>query len=184
VTPPSRPTASPQWLLVGAVDKLAEACFFLRKLDEAAGWVECSYYASAFGSACYSVRDLLAKVAKADAAWREWWSTKEKTLWASPLHSYFHHTRNADIHEGCGFVEGVSMTLRAGPAGLELTETPLAKDTAQYTPGDLVTECSEYFGGLVRLAAETYRTVAPTLDPDGQLRQSILSLEADASPLH
>ena len=164
---------------LGVVDKFAEARFFLQKVEGAADFVECCYFTSAFGSACYSVIECLKRTSRATQETRHWWSLRLKDLKTSPVHRYFHEGRNVDIHEGFGLVEGINLELKERNGELIAHEKWLLIERPSHSVGSPAQECRDYFESLLRIALDGYRRFAAVWDPDAQLAQSFGKLERE-----
>ncbi len=170
--------------IVGVIDKVAEARFFLCKLEASTDFAECAYYASAFGSACYSIVECLKRRSRDPKDACDWWRSVFDGLKASPMHRYFHDGRNDDIHEGNNLVSGIEVKISVVDSKVVGATSPLLKAGRPYSPGKPAIECREYFISLLRVVLDGYRRFNGAWDPDRALASEFSIYEGELTPLH
>ncbi len=170
--------------IVGVIDKLGEAGFFLEKLAQTGEFPESSYYASAFGSACYSLIECLKRRSRNPKEAQTWWQRTYELLKANPMHRYFHKIRNEDVHEGEGLVSGIEVEVMLKGDQVSTVTRPTMRDDESYSPAALATECRGYYLLLLKAVTDGYQQFGKNWDPDGDLSETISTLGREIDELH
>ena len=179
----NRPATGTNWAL-GVIDKLGEARFFLRKLESTTDFVESSYYASAFASACYSVGQYLEARCAREPAQKAWWDRTHARLLADPVYKYFSDARGAEVHQGDSIVSGLAFSLVETEDGQLVThEKVMLKGGGPADASDSpAVEGRAYLVILLNAAREGFYQFGQDWDPSNALRNELAMLEKEKAP--
>ena len=151
--------------------KIAEAQFFIQKLEEAAEdyhLLAARCYVSAFVSAARSITFTL-KASIADIPnFKEWYDMHENSMKNNPLAKYFLFARNESQKVGYYPINGMGRF--KDDDGIEKTNFyfdnyyPEQKELVPEI--DAVTACKEYFKILLEVIYDCFKTFGALIDPD------------------
>lgn len=141
--------------------KVAEAEFFLRKLNESErDFFELRCYLSAFVSSTRSITFALQAVLKKNKSFDSWYELQQARLGADNLARFFNKFRSINQHIG----ENVANAGISGKGGkLTYLFTP-TQDVQRVPEIDVLTACTEYFAVILNLIYDCYVEFGPLID--------------------
>lgn len=161
-------------------DKLREAVFFFRALNDTWDDSEASYYFSAFLSAARSVTFTLQAVGDDLPGFAPWYATQRAMLEEKPAARFLLLARNESQKIGVAPVKYGGVASHGGwPKGnhfycRRLYRFDELEKTAIEPPfGDAVRACREHLGRLALVVRAAYREFQKHVDPNGQIRQVV-----------
>jgi hypothetical protein len=152
-------------------DKLAEADFFLDRMEDAGrDFFAFRCYFSAFLSASRSVTFTLQTVMEGAEGFAPWYEKRRKELSAEPIARFLQDKRNLSVHSGAsGIVGGATHFRDNGEVVIRyyFQETPLeaALIDSDEEP-DVLSVSRQYMKLLVRIVLDWQRDFAPLIDPE------------------
>jgi hypothetical protein len=145
-------------------DKVAEADFFLERLQGAVGHIpDFGFFVSAFVSAARSVTFVLQAVMSHYPGFDSWYPSRQSRLQQSNLARFFVELRNHALKVG-DLPISQGGVMRDGRVELYSHFIPNAKFNS-VPDGDIVTLCREYLTLVISVVAECYRDYDVYVDP-------------------
>ncbi|HEV3072797.1 MAG TPA: hypothetical protein VHB47_00145 [Thermoanaerobaculia bacterium] len=148
--------------------KVAEADFFLAKLEEAGtNFFAARCYFSAFIASARSITFALQAAMKDVPDFQDWYSLKQGELGADPVCRFFHHARRLDQHLGINALSGGALTSNLGEA--RVIYHLAAADRREGLPDppnvDAVAACHRYFDTLLKVVLDCCSDFRRSIDP-------------------
>lgn len=151
-------------------NKVAEAHFFIQKLDEAGedgNFWAARFYVSAFVSAARSVTFTLKASISDVAGFKEWYERYETEMKANPLARYFLFARNESQKVGYYPIGGGGSSRDKSKKGYLFYFDDYYPEMREEVPQmDVVTACKEYFKSLLEMIYDCFKVFGPAIDPN------------------
>lgn len=140
-------------------DKVREANFFLKKLEETEDiFTEAQYYISAFLSASRSITFTIQASMKGIPKFENWYQSIQEELRRNELAKYFLFARNHSQKVGFYPIGGGSFGKdKKGNNSMKLWFTPFYPKEKELIPEiDVVSACNEYFKMILEIVQQCY----------------------------